>query len=214
MAALLAGVDVELPDTVGFDGIAERVRNGELPVESVDRAARRMLLQKVQLGLLDPDWTPEGSVSGADDVDLDSPANRDVARRLAERSIVLLDDGGALPLTGAGRPALERIAVVGPCAADPRTFMGCYAFATHVLPRFPDYGLGLTVPTLVEAMQAEVEGAQVSYRQGCQVQGSDRSGFADAVTAAASSDVCIAVVGDLAGLFGRVPPERAAMPKT
>jgi beta-xylosidase len=203
VAALLAGVDVELPDTVGFDGIAERVRNGELPVESVDRAARRMLLQKVQLGLLDPDWTPEGSVSGADDVDLDSPANRDVARRLAERSIVLLDDGGALPLTGAGRPALERIAVVGPCAADPRTFMGCYAFATHVLPRFPDYGLGLTVPTLVEAMQAEVEGAQVSYRQGCQVQGSDRSGFADAVTAAASSDVCIAVVGDLAGLFGQ-----------
>jgi beta-glucosidase-like glycosyl hydrolase len=62
VAALLAGVDVELPDTVGFDGIAERVRNGELPVESVDRAARRMLLQKVQLGLLDPDWTPEGSV--------------------------------------------------------------------------------------------------------------------------------------------------------
>jgi beta-glucosidase len=80
--------------------------------------------------------------------------------------------------------------------------MGCYAFATHVLPRFPGYGLGLTVPTLVEAMQTEVDGAHVSYRRGCQVQGSDRSGFADAATAAASSDVCIAVVGDLAGLFG------------
>ena len=203
VAALLAGVDVELPDTVGFEGIAGRVHANGLSVETVDRAARRLLLQKVQLGLLDPDWTPEGSVEGADAVDLDSPANRDVARRLAERSIVLLDEGTALPLAGPGRPAIERIAVVGPCAADPRTFMGCYAFATHVLPRFPGYGLGLTVPTLVEAMQAEVEGAQVSYQQGCQVQGSDRSGFVDAVTAAESSDVCIAVVGDLAGLFGQ-----------
>ena len=203
VAALLAGVDVELPDTVGFEGLAERVRNDELPVEVVDRAARRLLLQKVQLGLLDPDWTPEGSVAGADDVDLDSPANRDIARRLAERSIVLLDAGSALPLSGEGRPAIERIAVVGPCAADPRTFMGCYAFATHVLPRFPGYGLGLTVPTLVEAMQTEVDGAHLSYQQGCQVKGSDRSGFADAVAAAASSDVCVAVVGDLAGLFGQ-----------
>ena len=35
------------------------------------------------------------------------------------------------------------------------------------------------------------------------MQGSDRSGFADAVTAAASADVCVAVVGDLAGLFGQ-----------
>ena len=33
---------------------------------------------------------------------------------------------------------LRRVAVVGPCAADPRTFMGCYAFPNHVLPRYPD----------------------------------------------------------------------------
>ena len=201
-AALRAGVDVELPDTVGFAGLAERVHRGEIPVEILDRAARRLLLQKVELGLLDPDWTPEASVAGAADVDLDSPANRDLARRLAERSIVLLDPGSALPLSGADRPAVERIAVVGPCAADPRTFMGCYAFATHVLPRFPEYGLGLTVPTLVEAMRDEMAGVEVSYQQGCAVTGSDRSGFAEARAAAASADVCIAVVGDLAGLFG------------
>jgi len=202
VAALCAGVDVELPDTVGFGGLAESVHRGELPVDVLDRATRRLLLQKVELGLLDPDWTPEGSVVGADDVDLDSSANRDLARRLAERSIVLLDGGSALPLIGADRPVIERIAVVGPCAADPRTFMGCYAFATHVLPRFPGYGLGMTVPTVVEAMKDEMAGALVGYEQGCAVQGSDRSGFADALTAAASSDVCVAVVGDLAGLFG------------
>jgi beta-glucosidase-like glycosyl hydrolase len=201
--ALTAGVDVELPDTVGFgDGITERVRDGRLPEQWLDRAVRRLLLQKVQLGLLDPDWTPEASVAGADDVDLDGPSNRDIARRLAERSLVLLDPGTALPLSGAGRPALHRIAVVGPAAADPRTFMGCYAFPNHVLPRHPGFGLGVTVPTVVEALAGELTGTEIRYEQGCAVQGCDRSGFAAAVEAAASADLCVAVVGDLAGLFG------------
>ena len=53
----------------------------------------------------------------------------------------------ALPLLGADRPALRRVAVVGPCADDPRTFMGCYAFPNHVLPRHPGLGLGIEVPT-------------------------------------------------------------------
>ena len=201
--ALAAGVDVELPDTVGFgDGITERVRDGRLPVEWVDRAVRRLLLQKTQLGLLDPDWTPEASVAGADHVDLDAPANRDIARRLAERSIVLLDPGTALPLGGEGRPRPNRIAVVGPAAADPRTFMGCYAFPNHVLPRHPGFGLGVAVPTVVEALAGELTGTDVRYEQGCGVQSSDRSGFAAAVEAATSADLCVAVVGDLAGLFG------------
>ena len=64
--ALSAGIDVELPDTLGFGhGLVERVRSGELAEELVDRAARRLLTQKVQLGLLDADWTPEGSVGDA-----------------------------------------------------------------------------------------------------------------------------------------------------
>jgi len=105
----------------------------------VDRAARRLLRHKVELGLLDPDWTPEGSVSGAATIDLDRAGSRAPARELAERSIVLLDAGAALPLPlpllGGRRAAPRTVAVVGPCAADPRTFMGCYAFPNHVLPR-------------------------------------------------------------------------------
>ena len=61
--ALQAGIDVELPDTLGFSQqLVERVANGELDEALVDRAARRVLLQKIRLGLLDPDWTPEASV--------------------------------------------------------------------------------------------------------------------------------------------------------
>jgi beta-glucosidase-like glycosyl hydrolase len=201
--ALAAGIDVELPDAIGFGpGLVERVRRGELPEALVDRAARRLLTQKARLGLLDADWTPEGSVAGADAVDLDSPANRALAREMAERSVILLEAGAALPLLGDGRPALRRVAVIGPCAADPRVFMGCYAFPNHVLPRHPGLGLGLEVQTAVDALAAELPGVEVVHEQGCAVQGADRSGFEAALAAARGADLCVAVVGDLAGLFG------------
>ncbi|MEU4406326.1 glycoside hydrolase family 3 N-terminal domain-containing protein [Streptosporangium sp. NPDC023963] len=201
--ALAAGIDVELPDTLGFgQHLAGRVRRGELPESLIDRAARRLLTQKVELGLLDPDWTPERSVAGARAVDLDSPANRALARELAERSIVLLDAGTALPLLGEGRPEPRRVAVVGPCADDPRTFMGCYAFPNHVLPRHPGLGLGVAAPSLLDALRAELPDAELVHERGCDVRGEDRSGFAAALRAARGADVCVAVVGDLAGMFG------------
>jgi beta-glucosidase-like glycosyl hydrolase len=201
--ALTAGVDVELPDTLGFGPhLVDRVRRGELPESLVDRAARRLLTQKVQLGLLDPDWTPEGSVSGATGVDLDSPANRALAREMAERSVILLDAGTALPLRGEGRPVLRRVAVVGPCAEDPRSFMGCYAFPNHVLPRHPGLGLGVDAPSVIDALRAELPDAEIVHERGCNVRDGDRSGFAAAADAARVADLCIAVVGDLAGLFG------------
>ncbi|GHB70051.1 hypothetical protein GCM10010377_70960 [Streptomyces viridiviolaceus] len=83
-----------------------------------DLAARRVLLQKCELGLLDEDWTA-GAPGGTGPVDLDSPANGALARRLAEESVVLLDNpDGLLPLAPD-----TRIAVVGP-RAWPATGLG------------------------------------------------------------------------------------------
>ncbi|HEY3502015.1 MAG TPA: glycoside hydrolase family 3 N-terminal domain-containing protein [Actinocatenispora sp.] len=201
--ALTAGVDVELPDTLGFgQHLVRRIRRGELSESTVDRAVRRLLTQKVRLGLLDPGWTPEGSVAAAAGTDLNSPAHRALARELAERSVVLLDEGDALPLLGEGRAAPGRLAVVGPCAADPRTLMGCYAFPNHVLPRHPDMPLGIDVPTVVDALRDELPDTTVVHEPGCAASGEDRSGFTAAVEAARDADLCVAVVGDRAGLFG------------
>ncbi|GAA0439383.1 glycosyl hydrolase [Acrocarpospora corrugata] len=192
--ALRAGIDVELPDTLGFGPhLVDRVTRGELPESLIDRAARRLLTQKAELGLLDPDWQPEGR----GDVELDSADNRALARELAESSIILLDAGTALPVTGA-----RRIAVVGPGADDPRVFMGCYSFPNHVLPRHPDLGLGLDAPSLLDGLRAEFPDAEITHAQGCDVRGEDRSGFAAAVTTAREAELCVVVVGDRAGMFG------------
>ncbi|MET9312283.1 glycoside hydrolase family 3 N-terminal domain-containing protein [Kribbella sp. NPDC003505] len=192
--ALTAGTDVELPDTIGYAGLLEKVKVGEVSEDLVDRAARRVLLQKVQLGLLDEDWTPERSVR-AEGVDLDSDANRAVAAELAEKSVVLLEAGSVLPIA-----APTKVAVVGPCADDARTLMGCYAFPNHVLPRYPERGLGITITTPLDALRNELP--TVSYAKGCDVTGADRSGFAEAVALAEDSELTVAFVGDLSGLFG------------
>jgi beta-glucosidase-like glycosyl hydrolase len=201
--ALTAGIDVELPNTDGFgQHLARRVHDGALPKSIVDRAVRRVLTQKIQLGLLDPGWSPETSVADAAGTDLDSPENRALASELAEQSVVLLDAGSALPLLDTARTAPGRIAMVGPCAADPHTLMGCYAFPNHVLPRYPDMALGVDAPTLLDALRDELPDTAIGYEQGCATSGDDTSGFAAATEAARTADLCIAVVGDRAGLFG------------
>ncbi|MEU8847236.1 glycoside hydrolase family 3 N-terminal domain-containing protein [Streptomyces sp. NPDC048564] len=196
-AALAAGIDVELP-TVKCYGkpLLEAVRSGRIPEELVDRAARRVLLQKCELGLLDEDWTPEPTSAR---LDLDSPRNRALARRVAEESVVLLDNpDGTLPLSPDAR-----IAVVGPRAADALAMLGCYSFPSHVLTHHPEVPMGIEIPTVLEALRAELPDAKVTFAQGCGVSDPDTAGFEEAVARASEADVCLAVLGDRAGLFGR-----------
>ncbi|MEV6862389.1 glycoside hydrolase family 3 N-terminal domain-containing protein [Streptosporangium subroseum] len=198
--ALTAGIDVELP-TVNAYGppLIEAIDRGEVDVALVDRALRRVLLQKVRLGLLDEDWTPEPAVlEETDDGVLDGESQRALAGELARRSVVLLRNTGSLPLA-----AGLRLAVVGPRADTPQAMMGCYSFPMHVGVHHPDVPMGIEVPTLVEALRADPAGYDVRYEQGVPVLGGDDEGIAAAVAAAADADVCVAVLGDQAGLFGR-----------
>ncbi|MEU3252853.1 glycoside hydrolase family 3 N-terminal domain-containing protein [Streptomyces sp. NPDC006997] len=195
-AALEAGIDVELPSPKCYgDALTEAVRAGDVPERLIDRAARRVLLQKCELGLLDEDWQSEPG----ERIDLDSAANRALARRIAEESVVLLDNPDAvLPLAPD-----TRIAVVGPRAADPLAMLGCYSFPSHVGTHHPDKPMGITIPTVIEALRTELPDAKVTFAEGCGVADPDTSGIEEAVARAAEADVCVAVLGDQAGLFGR-----------
>ena len=213
--ALTAGLDVELPGTRCFGGpLLDLAVSGEVPPEVIDRAVARVLRQKLELGLLDPGWTP---IPGQDSEsleepatqapDLDPPAQRDIARRLAEESVVLLKNGDS----GSGSATLPlaagaRVAVIGPLADDPLAFFGCYSMPRHLghAEGFDGPGgpAGVEVATLLAALRAE--GAAVTgYAPGCDVRTPDQSRFAEAVSRARSCDVIVAVVGDEAGLFGR-----------
>jgi beta-xylosidase len=198
--ALAAGVDVELPSVRCYgEPLRVAAATGEIPAEIVDRAAARVLRQKCELGMLDPGWSPVpgwpvGEDGQAPGPDLDPPASRALARRLAEESVILLaNPAGALPLA-----APAKVAVVGPLADDPMAFFGCYAMPRH-LGTQPETGVDVT--TVLAAVAAELPG--VRYARGCDVRGQDRSGFAAAARMASAADVVVAVVGDESGLFGR-----------
>ncbi|MCX2179544.1 glycoside hydrolase family 3 C-terminal domain-containing protein [Streptomyces sp. SKN60] len=219
--ALAAGVDVELPTVQAFGApLREAVEAGRVPEELVDRAVRRVLLQKAELGLLDPDWSPvppalRDADTGAGPaaalrgtVDLDPPANRELARRVAERAVVLLRNDGILPLgpgtgPGPGSEAPRRIALVGPNADIPTAVLGCYSFPVHVGGQHPDSPLGIELPTLYEALRTEFPDAEIDVAPGTGIDDGATSGFAEAVGLAREADVVIAALGDRAGLFGR-----------
>ena len=194
--ALAAGIDVELPSLRSYgDALVTAVRTGDVPESLVDRAARRVLTQKCELGLLDEDWRPEPD---GGPIDLDSPGNRALARRLAQESVVLLDNpDGLLPLA-----ADTRIAVVGPRASDALAMLGCYSFPSHVLPSHPKTPVGVDIPTLLESLRAELPDAKVTFAEGCDTSAPGTGGFEEAVARTAEADVCVAVLGDRAGLFG------------
>jgi len=195
--ALRAGIDVELPTGDAYlEPLRERVRAGLLDEAYVDRAVLRVLAQKEELGLLDPDAFEDEPPAT---VTLDGPRHREIARRLAAESIVLLANDGVLPLADTAR----RVAVIGPNADRAEALQGCYSFANHVLAHHPGVELGFEIPTVREALERALPGAEIVHARGCEVEGEDRSGFDGAVAAAAGADVAIVVVGDHAGLFGR-----------
>ncbi|MFD5303265.1 beta-xylosidase/alpha-l-arabinosidase [Streptomyces rochei] len=208
-AALGAGVDVELPTVKTFGApLAEAVADGRVPEAVIDRALRRVLTQKAELGLLDPDRDPVPSaLAGADltdpealrgRIDLDGPENRELARTMAEEAVVLLGNDGTLPL---GRP--RRIALVGPNADEPTAVLGCYSFPQHIGVHHPDTPVGIELPTLRDTLAAEFPEAEITVVRGTGVDDGDVSGIPEAVRAAREADVVVAVLGDRAGLFGR-----------
>nr|MDT0659444.1 glycoside hydrolase family 3 N-terminal domain-containing protein [Micromonospora sp. DSM 115978] len=192
--ALTAGVDIELPTGDAYLTLRESVADGTFDEALLDRAVLRVLRQKLDLGLLDATFADGPPLA----VDLDSPEHRAIARRLAQESVVLVSNRDTLPV-----PAGRRVAVIGPNADRQGALFGCYSFLNHVLVQHPEVETGIAVPTVLDALRAEFGPDLVTWSDGCDVDGDDRSGFAEAVATAAAADVAVLVVGDHAGLFGR-----------
>ncbi|MFI2565366.1 glycoside hydrolase family 3 N-terminal domain-containing protein [Paenarthrobacter sp. NPDC018779] len=199
--ALTAGVDVELPTVNCYGGpLLSLVRDGRLDEKVVDTALRRVLRQKQEQGLLAPDFPAEpAALSGP--VELDSAEDRQLARKLAAQSLVLLSNRApqrtpALPLSPGGS-----VAVVGPLADDPFAMLGCYSFDAHVGASHPEVPMGISVPSVAAVALERFSSVAVSVTGNCESASDEQ--IAEACAVAASVDTCIVVVGDNAGLFGR-----------
>ena len=186
VAALRAGVDVELPETDCFgDRLVAAVRAGLIEESVVTDAARRHLEQKAAAGLLSDSASGPDPDRAADA--FGSDAVRSLARRAARRSQVLLHVDGALPLD----PDAS-VAVVGPNADAPRNLLGNYSYAGA-----ENASGGVDVVTPLAGLRERV--ADVTDARGCGVRAGDDD-IAAAVAAAEDADVTVACVGGQSGI--------------
>jgi beta-glucosidase len=126
--AVKAGLDNDCTTSAFFDRggapdyqrYIDAVKQGLLTEAEIDVALKRMLRLRFDLGLFDP--LDQVKAAQVPDSELDSPAHRELALKLARESMVLLKNDGVLPFAKA--PA--RIAVVGPLADNSRVLLGNY----------------------------------------------------------------------------------------
>jgi len=145
---LRAGTDLNCGRA--YAALGEAVRRGLVSEGDVDASLARLLRARFRLGMFDPDArVPYAATPLADN---DSPAHRALALEAARKSIVLLTNGGVLPL----RSDLRTIAVIGPSADDEDILLGNY----NGIPREP------VTPLAGIRRRAAALGARVVYAQG------------------------------------------------
>ncbi|MFY2763839.1 glycoside hydrolase family 3 N-terminal domain-containing protein [Arenimonas sp. MALMAid1274] len=99
-AAVEAGLDMYMaPDSWKgiYTSLLAAARSGELPIATIDDAARRVLLVKARAGVLDASLPSSRELAG-DYALLGSAEHRAVARQAVRESLVLLKNDGVLPI--------------------------------------------------------------------------------------------------------------------
>jgi beta-glucosidase len=221
--ALSAGLDIELPgrDCYG-DPLRPLIADGRLPMEVVDNAVGRVLRSKFRVGLFENPYVEEDKAAAA----FDTPSDRALARKAAERSIILLQNkGNLLPLDPA---TLKRVAVIGPAGDDRRLLQGDYHYPAHleiiydmpgsggVSTDTPSTGGERFLPTdggsfrpgahftdhvtPLRGLRERLPTAEISFAKGCEISGEDTSGVDKAVRNATDADVALVFVGGRSGL--------------
>lgn len=183
--ALTAGLDAEASDN-SYAELQQLVENGMLDVKYIDQAVARILTAKFNMGLFEYPLPMEKNY----DKVVHAPAHVSLARKIAEESIVLLqNENNILPLQ---MNKLKSIAVIGPNADQVQ-------FGDYTWSRDNKDGV-----TLLEALKERV-GNQLTlnYAKGCDLVTDDCSGFKEAVDVAKKSDVCIVVVGSASASLAR-----------
>lgn len=206
--ALKAGTDMDMVGEGFLTTLKKSLDEGKIGEEEINLACRRVLEAKYRLGLFnDPyKYLDEGRSKSA----VLTPEHREAARKIAERSIVLLkNEGQVLPLKKSGT-----IAIVGPLAESKADMLGTWAMG----------GEADKVVSIMEGIKA-VAGSSVNviYAQGSPLSGNKRleaasnpfgvkmpprskltpeQMLAEALAAAKKASVVVAVLGELATWSG------------
>jgi len=209
--ALEAGIDVELPAPNCYgEPLREALAAGSVNMALVDRSVARLLRMKFALGLFENPYVDADAAPAV----FDTPEQRRLALRLAQKSIILLkNETELLPLSR----SLRRLAVIGPSSDSIRLLQGDYHYPTHLEMTFgpavggdlaprPEGGAAdwaqyfVPMVSVLEAVRRKVPETEVLAARGCDTLGDSTAGFAEAIDAARRAEAAIVVVGGRSGL--------------
>lgn len=185
-----AGMDVELPRLKWYVKLGEMVKQGKISEEDINCNVRHILNVKFQMGLFEHPYVDEQSANKL----CDAPQFRNLARKAARQSIVLLKNKkNILPLKN-----IRKLAVIGPNANVVQ--LGGYS-AKGVKGITPLQGIKNILGEQID----------VSYAKGCDLTGMNKSGFADAIAKVQEADACVMVMGGANWLTGGETRDRNSL---
>ena len=185
LKAFTAGVEMDMMNNSYDKHLADLVNEGKVPMAMIDDAVKRVLRVKFRLGLFENPYTS----ASMENQRFLLPENLRIAQQLAEESIVLLkNENNILPLSGQ-----SNIAVIGPMAKNNLDMLGSWSA----------HGKADDVITIYDGLATELgKKAKLSYAAGCEFDGENTSGFAEAVSVANKSDIIILCLGEKKGWSG------------
>ncbi|MCC8133155.1 MAG: glycoside hydrolase family 3 C-terminal domain-containing protein [Tannerellaceae bacterium] len=190
--AINAGIDMSM-DPYSWDFcvlLKELVEEGEVPMERIDDATRRVLRMKYRLGLFErPYWNV------SDYPDFASPQHAAVALKAAEESITLLKNNDQiLPLA-----KNKKILITGPNANSMRPLNGGWSYSWQG-DKTDQYAQAYH--TILEAFTQKVGAgnivyeAGVTYKEGGAYWEENEPEIGKAVAAAKDVDIIVACIGE------------------
>jgi len=138
----------KVTDDHDYKPYLDAVKEGYLKESAIDTALVRLFTARIKLGMFDPPgMVPYTKIPASE---LNSAAHRELALKLANESMVLLKNDGALPL----KTSSTKILVVGPLAEQTRVLLGNYnGIPTHTV-------------SILEGMKKEFAGDTINYMPG------------------------------------------------
>ena len=191
-SAITAGSDMDMESNAYRYNLAELVKEGRVSIDLIDDAVKRILRKKYELGLFDDPYrySDEKRAEKA----LSNLENRKAALEVAEKSIVLLkNESQTLPLS----KSLKTIAFIGPMVKEYKANMGFWSV------ELPDVNYDKWVVSQWDGLQNKVgKNTKLLYAKGCEVDGDNKDGFAEAVATAKQADVVILSIGERRDMSG------------
>lgn len=184
--ALNAGVDMDMQSGAYQADLVQLVREKKVKLADVDDAVRRVLRKKFELGLFDDPYRfsdPERERAA-----LNNPEHRKAARDIAAKSIVLLkNDGAVLPLS----KSVRKLALIGPMVKQGVENHGFWSVTV------PGVDYAHQAVSTWDGVAAKLgKDTTLLYAKGSDIDGEDRSGFAEAVRVAGEADAVVIGVGE------------------